>query len=67
MTRYLEGSDTLVKKFIIDDFCCEVLQHSSQILFIESISRENTAVFSEMDTQQKPTNDTRNFQWNGNY
>lgn len=58
MTGYLEDSDTLVKKIIIDDFCCEVIQQSSQMLFTESISRENTAIFSGINTHQKPTNDT---------
>lgn len=58
MTGYLEDSYILVKHFIIDDFSSGVLQHSSQMPFTESISRENTAVFSGMDTHQKPTNDT---------
>lgn len=61
MTRYLKDSDILVKHFIIDDFCCEVLQHSSQMPFTESTSRENTAIFSGMDTHQKPPNDNLKF------
>lgn len=54
----MEDSEILVKNFIIDGLCCEVLQHSSQMLFTESISREYTAIFSAMDTHQKPSNDT---------
>lgn len=57
----MEDLDIPVKNFIMDDFCCEVLQQSSQMLFTESISRENTAIFSGMNTHQKPTNDTWNF------